>query len=146
MDKNDEILEIGNYFQENYTGQRFASGRVQQGLFPYDIWNMFDRVRNRLPRTNNSIEGWHNSFGSTIHPHPELYKLAEKFYLEQNKQHKEMLQHKAEKPLGGLKRTRTKYLNVTNKLIRLISKHLGNHLTPMEFLRAVANVIPIPTQ
>ena len=70
IEVNDEIQYIARYFQDTYTGQRFASGMVRPGTFPFPIWNMFDRVRARKPRTNNSIEGWHNSFGSAIHNYP----------------------------------------------------------------------------
>ena len=35
-------------------------------IFNNDLWNMFDRSQDELPRTNNSVEGWHRSFQSNV--------------------------------------------------------------------------------
>ena len=31
-------------------------------LFPIELWNMYHRTDAELPRSNNSVEGWHRSF------------------------------------------------------------------------------------
>ena len=53
------------YFQKTYVGQ-MVNGREIPGIFPYQLWNMHERVKNNLPRTNNSLEGWHNGFATTL--------------------------------------------------------------------------------
>ena len=43
---------------------------------PIRLWNMFTRVGNNQARTNNYVEGWHNSFQTTVSvSHPTLSKL-----------------------------------------------------------------------
>ena len=54
--------EIPEYFEVNYIGKRRVDQSRRIPPFPMRIWNMFTRVRSRLLRTNNSIEGWHNAF------------------------------------------------------------------------------------
>ena len=62
-DKVDKILD---YFEDNFI-YRFR----RNPSFALDLWNMFNRTDDELPRTNNSVEGWHRSFqghASTCHP------------------------------------------------------------------------------
>ena len=48
---------------------------------------MYMRVINRQVRTNNSVEGWHNAFGTGIcHTHPSLRKLVKHLKREQSLQ------------------------------------------------------------
>ena len=44
-------------------------------LFPIDLWNMFNRTDEKLPGTNNSIEGWHRGFKSNF---LEVFRSASK--------------------------------------------------------------------
>ena len=50
-------------------------------LFPIELWNVHDRVSTNLPRSNNSMEGWHNAFAQ----HPTITKLTDKIRHEQSK-------------------------------------------------------------
>lgn len=50
------------------------------------LWNVYDRVMANLPRSNNSVEGWHNAFANRVAvAHPTIKKLAEKIRREQSK-------------------------------------------------------------
>ena len=43
-------------------------------MFPTVLWNVNGRVIDNLPRTNNSVEGWHNAFNTRVgikHPSPK---------------------------------------------------------------------------
>ncbi|CAF1515142.1 unnamed protein product [Adineta ricciae] len=54
--------------------------------FPIELWNVYDRVSENLPRTNNSIEGWHNAFAQRVSiAHPTINKLTDKIRTEQSK-------------------------------------------------------------
>ena len=46
-----------NYIEENYIGA-IRRGRFRRPRFPYALWDVYDRVLNSLPRTNNAVEGW----------------------------------------------------------------------------------------
>ena len=55
------FLEYLEYFEKTYI--RCRTGRVlREGVFPTALWNHREAAINGMPRTNNAIEGWHNSF------------------------------------------------------------------------------------
>lgn len=51
-----EIKTLYSYFEKNYVGRK----NIREPLFAHTIWNCYDSVVARLPRTNNAVEGWHN--------------------------------------------------------------------------------------
>ena len=54
--------------------------------FSIELWNVYDRVISNLPRSNNSIEGWHNAFAQRVSiSHPTINKLTGKIRVEQSK-------------------------------------------------------------
>ncbi len=54
--------------------------------FSIELWNVYDRVISNLPRSNNSIEGWHNAFAKRVSiAHPTITKLTDKIRREQSK-------------------------------------------------------------
>ena len=56
---------IQDCFEDNYIGRPQGRGR-RQPIFHMDIWNMFDRAAEELPKINNFVEGWHRSFQSNV--------------------------------------------------------------------------------
>ena len=54
-----------------------GTGR-KKPLFPIELLNVYDRTVANLPRSNNSIEGWHNVFAKRV------AKLTEKIRREQS--------------------------------------------------------------
>ena len=67
---------ITSYFEDTYIGARRGAVR-KNPLFPIAMWNVCDRMAGGLPRTNNSLEGWHRGFSSTISSsQPDIYKLV----------------------------------------------------------------------
>jgi hypothetical protein len=62
-----------------------GAGR-KKSLFSMELWNVYDRVSTNLPRSNNSIEGWHNAFATRVSiAHPTITKLTDKIRREQSK-------------------------------------------------------------
>ncbi|XP_059169402.1 uncharacterized protein LOC131951125 [Physella acuta] len=53
-----EAMPIADYFEDYYIGRPQRRGR-RQPMFPLDIWNMHTRAEDHMPKTNNSVEGWH---------------------------------------------------------------------------------------
>ncbi|CAF5007613.1 unnamed protein product, partial [Rotaria socialis] len=53
-DDADDLLE---YFEKT----RIGTGR-KKPQFDHKLWNIHDRVVATVPRSNNSVEGWHNAF------------------------------------------------------------------------------------
>ena len=52
-----DMDEFSEYFTRNWIGTPTQTPR-----FPVALWNQFDAIDARLPRTTNLIEGWHNGF------------------------------------------------------------------------------------
>ena len=51
-----ESQPVVDYFEDTYVGRPQHRGR-RPPIFGNDLWNMFDRAQDELPRTNNSVEG-----------------------------------------------------------------------------------------
>ena len=69
----DDVLD---YFEDTYIGRQRRGRPRARPMYPIDKWNMFNRTRDKLPRTNNHIEGWHRRFsGNCDGSHPTLWKL-----------------------------------------------------------------------
>ena len=68
---NDTVDDLLQYFEDTYIGRFRINAPRRPPLFPIDLWDMFHRTDNELPRPNNSVEGWHRSFQvhlSSCHP------------------------------------------------------------------------------
>ena len=63
------------YYESTWLGitQR---GRRRRPIFDVDVWSVYTRVQDNLPRTNNSLEGWHHAFKRRLNiTHPTVLKL-----------------------------------------------------------------------
>jgi hypothetical protein len=79
-----ELHPIVDYFESNYIGNVGRGGRRRQPLFPPSLWSQYQRTVVGLPRTNNSVEGWHNAFsGSVNKAHPSVRALVLKLQREE---------------------------------------------------------------
>ena len=71
------IDSLFDYFENTFIGGLRANTRVgarKPALFPAKIWNVYERVLDNLPRTNNSVEGWHHVFDKSVNcHHPDVY-------------------------------------------------------------------------
>ena len=73
----DELAPVYDYWEDNYIG-RLRRHRRSAPTFPIALWNMRSRVTDGLTRTNDSVEGWHHAFQSSVAcHHPNIYKLIE---------------------------------------------------------------------
>ncbi|CAF1041535.1 unnamed protein product [Brachionus calyciflorus] len=54
-------------------------------LFEIELWNIYDRINDCIPRTNNFVEAWHSEFSSMLVNHPSVYQLIDRFREEQKK-------------------------------------------------------------
>lgn len=75
-DETDEILcGFLSYFEATWIGG------VQRGrrkpLFEVTMWNNLERTQHDLPRTTNSLEGWHRAFDRRMGvTHPSICRLV----------------------------------------------------------------------
>ena len=71
------LQPIANYFEDTYIGRRGRRHRWAP-LFAISMWNMHSRVNDGLPRTNNSVESWHNAFQVSLQcSHPSIWTLLD---------------------------------------------------------------------
>jgi hypothetical protein len=73
---NADCDEIINYFEDVYIGRYRRNAARGAPLFGIQLWNMFHRTFDELPRTNNAIEGWHRGFQATVAScHPTFWRF-----------------------------------------------------------------------
>ncbi|KAL4131605.1 hypothetical protein QTP88_008898 [Uroleucon formosanum] len=76
--ENEELLmTIIDYFEGTWIGRLHRRGQRRDPIIPISVWNCYDLVAADLPRTNNSVEGWHNCFSSTLNSskHPSIWRF-----------------------------------------------------------------------
>jgi hypothetical protein len=58
-----------------YIGRKARSGR-RKPRYDLTSWNRYVRIESELPRTNDSIEGWHRGIKSSLDgDHPSIWKF-----------------------------------------------------------------------
>lgn len=84
--ENEQIIRpVTDYFEDTRIGRPDRRGRRREPLFSHSFWNCFEAVNRDLPKTNNSIEGWHHSFGKTVGAcHPSIWKFIDCLKKEQS--------------------------------------------------------------
>ena len=84
-DHEEEIRELVNYFEDNWIGRPARRGGRSASIFPVTLWNVHDQVVHDLPRTNNSVEGWHRGFSQLLGAyHPTIWKFIDGLKKEQS--------------------------------------------------------------
>ncbi|CAM4939652.1 unnamed protein product [Rotaria socialis] len=110
-----------------------GTGRTKP-QFDHKLWNVYDRVIAAVPRSNNSVEGWHNAFATRVAiNHPNIVKLAEKIRREQSKFEVDM-----QKILQGhdIKTKKACYRKLDERLTRLVNAFDASQMD--QFLKNVA--------
>jgi len=75
-----ELAPLLKYFEDTWLGRLDRRGRRRSPLFPLSMWNCFTNVSADIPRTNNGVEGWHNTLYSIVHAaHPSIWKVINAF-------------------------------------------------------------------
>jgi len=132
---NNDCDEILDYFEENYIGRFRRNAPRRAPLFAVNLWNMFHRTFDELPRTNNCIEGWHRGFQATVAScHPTFWKFLAMLKKEDRLNRVKMLQAR-----GGHQppQQRRRYADANRRLTRLVD-NFPNY-EHIRYLRAVAH-------
>lgn len=122
---NENLLSpLVNYFEDTWIGRpnRRGTGRSAP-LFPLDMWNQYQGTLEKLPKTNNYIEGWHKKFSSLLDcHHPNIWKFLDK--IKESQSLTEMTQ--TQLTAGRLPRIGQKtYRDTAERIIRIIDDY-GN--------------------
>lgn len=81
----EEAEDVINYFEDTWIGRPNRRAGRNSPKFPYTMWNVFLRVLNDQPKTNNSVEGWHRAFETQVGcHHANIWKFIAALQAEQN--------------------------------------------------------------
>ncbi|QQP39097.1 Uncharacterized protein FKW44_019871, partial [Caligus rogercresseyi] len=63
---NTDLDEIFDYFETLTLVDIEEMLPVVCPIFAINLWNIVNQTDERLPRTNNNVEGWHRRFSSQV--------------------------------------------------------------------------------
>jgi len=76
VDNEELLLPLTDYFEETWIGRPNKRRNRRPPTFNIAIWNQYDATYSDLPKTNNSVEGWHKAFSSLLGAsHPTIWRL-----------------------------------------------------------------------
>ena len=131
---NEDCDDLLDYFEDNYIGRFRRNAPWRALLFSINLWNMFHRTFNELPKTTNCIEGWHRSFQATVAVcHPTFWKFLELLKKEDALNRVKILQARSGHNAPPAKR---RYANANQWLIQVVDNF--QNLAPMRYLRSIA--------
>jgi hypothetical protein len=114
------LLHLGISFVEESHHQQVSVSveydEVTDPRFSHDMWNVYQRTLQELPRTNNNIEGWHRGFQSLIGScHPNIWTFLGKLKRQQSLHHIQLTQILA----GDVIPQRKKYQDAASRVLHL---------------------------
>lgn len=136
--EDDEMIQLLDYFEDNYIGRRRRRGRGNP-LFVREVWSVHSRVQNELPRTNNSVEGWHRKMQAAVAAHhPNIWRFLTVLQREQS-----FLNVKISQQLGGhpVEPPRKKYRDCNARIMNIVNDFVNRE--HLDYLRAIAHNIQV---
>ena len=131
-----EVQSFITYFESTYIGVERGRGLRRRRcipLFPINVWNVFMRIRDNLPRSNNSMEAFHQASKPDA-PHPHIWKFIAFLQREENL----AKFYRTLDAAGRERRRKKKYINIEKSLHKLTERYeQSNDLN--QFLRAIAH-------
>ena len=101
------------------------------------MWSVHNRVEERLPRTNNHIEGWHGRMQSNVGSHhPSIWHFLDVLRREQSLNEVIITQIRAGQPAPP---QRGKYKAVSESLVTVVGDYANSSVH--DFLRGIAHNI-----
>ena len=129
----DDLSNFLHYFENTWIGVKH-NGRRRRPLFSIEIWIMRDRVERALPRTNNSVEGWHRAFDIRINTtHPSMSKLIRKIILEQSDTEIVLQKFRCGHELSKSKK---KYVQLNKRIQKLVEEYV--YIPHLEYLHGIS--------
>jgi hypothetical protein len=84
--QNEHLLQpLVYYLEDTWIGRIDRRNRRRHPLFPISLWNCHEAAESGLPRTNNSVEGWHRGFNELVGlSHPSIWRFIDDLKKEQS--------------------------------------------------------------
>lgn len=135
----DQLENLLEYFEDNYIGRYRRNAPRRPALFPIQIWNMFHRTYDELPRTNNSVEGWHRGFQSQVaSSHPIFWKFLSILQNEESLKRVEIIQNLVGHPPLPQRR---RYRDCNARILAVVDDYANRER--IQYLRAIAHNIAL---
>ncbi|XP_068206419.1 uncharacterized protein [Palaemon carinicauda] len=102
------------------------------------MWNVYEAVLHNLPKTNNSVEGWHRAFEEQMTAcHPNIWKFIDCIKKEQA-----LNQVRFEHYVAGQEppKKKEKYRDCAQRLRRLVGNY-DPDVNVIDYLRGIAHNI-----
>ena len=98
------------------------------------LWNCFKYIFENIPRTNNSVEGWHNGFASSLNEcHPTIWKCIDSFKKEES-----LIKLQTEQLIAGMTiGVKRKYKDHAEKIIKICDDY--HTRSKLDFLKGIAH-------
>lgn len=134
--KNEELGPLVEYFRETWIGIERRNGQTS-ARFSIASWNCYYEVVNDEPRTNNCMEGWHNSFHQRVgRCNEQLGKFINVLKVEQASSEAIWEQHNCGRVVAS--RKRRKYVDYDARLYAVVSSWCED-ADILEYLRGIAH-------
>jgi hypothetical protein len=131
----DDAQPVVDYFEDTWIGRPIRGSRRRQPLFAHEVWNCYNSVNDNIPKTNNSVEGWHRSFNEMVScNHPTIWKFINALKLEQSRNDLMIEQFIAGRVAPPPKK---KYRDCAQRIIQVVSSYNQQNL--LDYLRGIAH-------
>ena len=101
------------------------------------MWNVYDRVQDELPRTNNAVEGWHHAFQTLVgNHHANFWKFLNCLQREEVLTHAKIVQ--LQSGHNG-SQSRKKYRDLNIRIANIVSTYDPSEIIP--YLRSISHNI-----
>lgn len=133
-----EAQKVLDYFEDTWIGRLIRNNKRREPKFRHDMWNIYSRIKDGLPRTTNAVEGWHRGFEEQVAAHhPNLWRFVECLKKEQA-----VNELQIEKFLSGEgpSKQRKLYRDLDERLRNLVLS-FSNNTKLVEYLKCIAHSI-----
>ena len=132
---NNKVDELLDYFEDNFIGRFIRNAPRCPPSFALDLWNMFNRTDDKLPRTNNSVEGWHCRFQSYVSScHSVFWRFLNILRNEESLIRVSIIQHLA---VHSSPPQRQRYLDCNRRIFAIVDDFPICHT--LQHLRSIAH-------
>lgn len=124
---------MDEYTPESPSAQQFNDYMVENYVcrsscrYSIEMWNVYDNIRQKLPRTNNAAEGYNYRMSKVFPPHPHIYEFLRRLRDEHEFQH-----HKSEEAQVQVKKRNKACEQIDQKLLTLIGQYENGQHTATE--------------
>ncbi|RWS21740.1 uncharacterized protein B4U80_09561 [Leptotrombidium deliense] len=138
----DTVLPLLDYFEDTYLGRPVGNGMNRRNpRFAIKMWNCFESVIDDLPKTNNSVEGWHRAFSSLIDcSHPTIWK-----FIDGIKQDQSINELKLEQYLAGEHPSQNFRRQLESVRFQTVVNEYGTR-NMLDYFRGIAHNLTYPTE